>query len=224
MWEPPSGGRHVLSGLVFDIPELGIFIIASLALLVAPGPAVLYIVARSLDQGRAAGLVSVVGVALGSLAHVVAAALGLSALLLSSVTAFRMVKYVGAAYLVYLGVRRLLGEGESDEREAKQVALRKVFTQGIMVNVLNPKTALFFFAFLPQFVSEGSTSVAAQILLLGSIFIVMGLISDGIYAVVAGSLSSMIRRRPWVARLQRYIGGSTLLGLGVLAALGGSEN
>ena len=224
MWEPPSGGRHVLSGLVFDTPELGIFIIASLALLVAPGPAVLYIVARSLDQGRAAGLVSVVGVALGSLAHVVAAALGLSALLLSSVTAFRMVKYVGAAYLVYLGVRRLLGEGESDEREAKQVALRKVFTQGIMVNVLNPKTALFFFAFLPQFVSEGSTSVAAQILLLGSIFIVMGLISDGIYAVVAGSLSSMIRRRPWVARLQRYIGGSTLLGLGVLAALGGSEN
>ena len=203
--------------------NVGLFLVASLVLLLAPGPAVLYIVARSLDQGRKAGFASVAGVALGSLVHVVAAALGVSALLISSATAFRVVKYVGAAYLIYLGLRRIFGGDDAGLGEAESAALRKLFTQGITVNVLNPKIALFFFAFLPQFVSPDAGPVAVQILVLGSVFVTMGLISDGLYAVLAGTLGTAVRRRAWVARLQRYVGGGTLLGLGVVAALGGSD-
>ncbi len=208
---------------MFDAVNLGLFVVASVVLLVAPGPAVLYIVARSLDQGRTAGLVSVAGVALGSLVHVIAAALGVSALLISSATAFRVVKYVGAAYLIYLGIRRLVGGDDVAAGEAEQTVLRRVFTQGIMVNVLNPKIALFFFAFLPQFVSPDTGSVALQVLALGFLFVLMGLISDSVYAVLAGTLGTAMRRRAWVGRLQRYVGGSTLLGLGVLAAVGGPD-
>lgn len=208
---------------MFDAVNLGLFVVASIALLVAPGPAVLYIVARSLDQGRTAGLVSVAGVALGSLFHVVAAALGVSALLMSSATAFRVVKYVGAAYLIYLGIRRLAGGGAVTGAEAEPTVLRRVFTQGVMVNVLNPKIALFFFAFLPQFVSPDTGSITAQVLALGFLFVLMGLISDAVYAVLAGTLGTAMRRRAWVGRLQRYVGGGTLLGLGVLAAFGGSD-
>lgn len=212
----------IVSGM-FDAVNLGLFVVASVVLLVAPGPAVLYIVARSLDQGRTAGLVSVAGVALGSLVHVIAAALGVSALLISSATAFRVVKYVGAAYLIYLGIRRLVGGDDVAAGEAEQTVLRRVFTQGIMVNVLNPKIALFFFAFLPQFVSPDTGSVALQVLALGFLFVLMGLISDSVYAVLAGTLGTAMRRRAWVGRLQRYVGGSTLLGLGVLAAVGGPD-
>ena len=208
---------------MFEAANLGLFVVASLVLLLAPGPAVLYIVARSLDQGRKAGFASVAGVALGSLVHVTAAALGVSALLISSATAFRVVKYVGAGYLIYLGLRRIFGGDDPDLHEAEPADLRKVFTQGVMVNVLNPKIALFFFAFLPQFVSPDAGPVAVQILVLGSIFVTMGLISDGLYAVLAGTLGTAVRRRAWVARLQRYVGGSTLLGLGVVAALSGSD-
>lgn len=214
------------SGIVpgmFDAVNLGLFVVASVVLLVAPGPAVLYIVTRSLDQGRTAGLVSVAGVALGSLVHVIAAALGVSALLISSATAFRVVKYVGAAYLIYLGIRRLVGGDDVAAGEAEPTVLRRVFTQGIMVNVLNPKIALFFFAFLPQFVSPDTGSVTVQVFALGFLFVLMGLISDSVYAVLAGTLGTAMRRRAWVGRLQRYVGGSTLLGLGVLAAVGGPD-
>ncbi len=206
--------------MVFETADLGLFIVASLALLLAPGPAVLYILARSLDQGRSAGLISVLGVALGSMVHVTAAALGLSAILVSSVTAFRIVKYAGAAYLIYLGVRRLLGGDSSGTAQPPAASRKRVFVQGVVVNVLNPKTALFFFAFLPQFVSPGSGSPALQIFLLGLLFVTLGLVSDGAYAILAGSFSTVMRRRAWVGRLQRYVGGSTLVGLGVLAALG----
>lgn len=203
--------------------DLGLFILASLVLLLAPGPAVLYIVARSVDRGRTAGLVSVLGVAIGSMVHVAAAALGVSALLVSSATAFRVVKYLGAAYLIYLGLKRLLGRDEiaSDARDA--ASNRRVFTQGIMVNVLNPKTTLFFFAFLPQFASVREGAVGFQILILGLLFVSMGLVSDSVYAVLAGMLGTAMRRRAWLSRIQRYLGGTTLLGLGVLAGVGGSE-
>ncbi len=209
--------------LVLDVAHLGVFVVASLALLLTPGPAVLYIVARSVDLGRRAGLVSAAGVALGTMVHVAAASLGVSAVLLSSVAAFRVVKYLGAAYLAYLGLRRLSGGEEAASPGPQATSLRRVFSQGIVVNVLNPKTALFFFAFLPQFVSPETSSLGVQVFQLGLLFVMMGLASDGAYAVVAGTLSTAIRRRVWVGRLQRYVGGTTLLGLGILAAAAGSE-
>ena len=139
---------------MFDVASLVIFITATLALLLAPGPAVLYIVARSLEQGRMAGFVSTLGVGLASIIHVVFAALGLSALLMQSALAFSVVKYLGAAYLIYLGARTLMGKAQASDLQAVRTMKRsEIFTQGFVVNLLNPKTALFFLAFLPQFVN-----------------------------------------------------------------------
>jgi threonine/homoserine/homoserine lactone efflux protein len=208
-----------------DGSTLLLFVLAALALLLMPGPAVLYIVTRSVDQGRTAGLVSVVGVGLGSMVHVVAAALGLSALLLQSALAFRTVKYAGAIYLVYLGMRRLLGkDGVVIEAAGPKRSLRRVFTQGIVVNVLNPKTALFFFAFLPQFVNVDGAPIGLQILLLGTLFISMGIVTDGIYAVAAGTLGDWLKRRPGVLTGQRYLAGGILVSLGVATALAGGKD
>ena len=138
-----------------DASTFGFFLVAALALLLVPGPAVLYIVARSMDQGRAAGLVSVLGVSLGSFVHVAFAAVGLSAILASSAAAFGVVKWLGVAYLVWLGLQRLLARDEEDVQlviEPKR--LPRIFSQGVIVNLLNPKVALFFLAFLPQFVDR----------------------------------------------------------------------
>src|SRR5882672_2049067 len=158
---------------------LSVYVTAALALLLTPGPAVLYIVTRSIDQGRKAGLVSVLGIELANLCHVIAASLGLSAILLSSALAFNVVKYAGAAYLVYLGIRKLTGRDTAPDSVAvERKSLRRIFSQGIVVNLLNPKTALFFFAFLPQFVDSSRGSVALQILLLGLIFVTMGTVTD----------------------------------------------
>ena len=144
---------------------LGVFALAALALLAVPGPSVLYIVTQSIRDGRRAGLVSMLGIQTGALVHVTAAALGLSALLVSSATAFDAVKFAGAAYLIYLGARRLLGRDEPDLTDPReQVELRRLYTQGIVVNVLNPKTALFFFALLPQFVDPARGPVFVQVL------------------------------------------------------------
>lgn len=139
---------------MFESSQLYLFLGASLALLLAPGPAVLYIVARSMNQGRMAGIVSVLGVESANFFHASAAALGLSAILVSSALAFDIVKYFGAAYLIYLGIRKLLvRQEEAQEKATKQESLSRIYSQGFVVNLLNPKTALFFFAFLPQFVT-----------------------------------------------------------------------
>jgi threonine/homoserine/homoserine lactone efflux protein len=151
-------------------PNLTLFVLAALALLVLPGPAVIYIVTRSVDQGRLAGVVSALGINTGDSVHVVAAVLGLSALLMSSALAFNVVKVLGAAYLIYLGVRKLFFEKDEPQEagEPQQPQkLSRIYTQGVVVAVLNPKTALFFFAFLPQFVDPARGAVAGQILLLG---------------------------------------------------------
>jgi threonine/homoserine/homoserine lactone efflux protein len=201
-----------------------VFLVAALTLLIIPGPAVLYIVARSVDQGRRAGLVSVLGIGIGSMVHVTAAALGLSSLLVRSATAFSVVKYLGAAYLIYLGVRRFMNRDGLVEAPGRSPrSMRRVFSQGIWVNVLNPKTALFFFAFLPQFVSIDRGSVGAQILLLGTIFVAMGIISDSLYAVAAGSLGDWLRERPRVMEAQRWFAGTVFVSLGVATALSGSR-
>ena len=203
-----------------DAGTFALFLVAALALLVVPGPAVVYIVAQSIDQGRVAGLVSTLGIGTGGLLHVAAAAIGLSALLVSSAEAYALVKYAGAAYLVFLGVRRLLGRDEpADPSMRKPKSLSRLFRQGVVVNVLNPKTALFFFAFLPQFVHVDEGAVGAQIAVLGLIFILLGLLSDGTYAVVAGTLSRHLRGSARVLRVQRYVSGTIFVSLGVLTAV-----
>lgn len=203
-----------------DPGTLALFAGASLALLVVPGPAVLYIVTQSLEHGRRAGFVSMLGVQVGGLVHVAAAALGLSALLVQSALAFNVVKYVGAGYLVFLGVRRLLARervtpvgGRAPRR------LDRLFRQGIVVNVLNPKAALFFFAFLPQFVAVDEGAVAFQMAVLGLLFVLLAFVSDGLYALAAGTASGWLRGSPRFVRAERWVTGTVLVGLGVTAAL-----
>ena len=203
--------------------HMTLFLGASLALLLTPGPAVMYIVARSIDQGRTAGIVSALGAGTGTLFHVAAAALGLSALLVSSALAFSVVKYLGAAYLIYLGVRKLLEHNEPQQTESPQPAtLWQIFRQGVIVNVLNPKTALFFFAFLPQFVTNNGP-VGAQILLLGSLFVLMGICTDSLYGLLAGTLGNWLRNSLAFARGQRYFAGGVYITLGITTALAGVE-
>ena len=207
---------------------LALFAVAAVTLLVIPGPAVLYIVTRSVDQGRAAGLASVCGVHVGTLVHVVAAALGLSALLVSSATAYHAVRWLGAAYLVWLGVRRLLAHdepsGPGKDRDASRRGLSRIFAQGVVVNVLNPKTALFFLAFLPQFVDVSRGSVPFQVVVFGVAFVLLGLASDSAYALLASTGAGWLRRRPRVARTSRLVSGGVLISLGVTTALAGSRS
>ncbi|HEY2982266.1 MAG TPA: LysE family translocator [Anaerolineales bacterium] len=205
-----------------ETPRLLLFFVAALILLLTPGPAVLYIVARSIDQGRVAGLVSVLSIEAGNFVHVLAATFGLSALLMSSALAFSAVKYLGAAYLIYLGIRKLLSHPVPIQVPgAAAQSLRRIFTQGVLVAVLNPKTALFFLAFLPQFVDSSRGPVARQMLLLGCIFVLMALISDSLYALLADSLGQWVRRSPAFLRGERYVVGGVYVGLGITAALAG---
>jgi threonine/homoserine/homoserine lactone efflux protein len=207
-----------------DLSHYMLFVAAALVLLVVPGPAVLYIVARSIDQGRRAGLMSVLGVAVGSMFHVTAAALGLSALLVSSTAAYESVKYVGAAYLIFLGVQKFVKREDATEKvEREAPGAFKIFSQGVLANTLNPKTALFFFAFLPQFVDVSRGSVALQILFLGLTFTALGICSDGSWALVASAAGSKLKQNSSFLRGQRYIAGSVYLGLGLATAFSGSR-
>jgi threonine/homoserine/homoserine lactone efflux protein len=192
-----------------------VYIPAALVLLAIPGPAVLYIIATSVEGGRRQGLLSVGGVHLGSLVHVAAACVGLSALIVSSAIAFSTVKYVGAAYLVFIGIKKWLEKDEPVELPARPPRSgRRVFTQGVVVNVLNPKTALFFLAFLPQFVDSDRT-VWTQIAVLGLVWVALGLISDGSYALAGGTIGGLIRRR---RKAVRIASGGIFVGLGAVAA------
>ena len=197
-----------------------LFIATALALLAIPGPAVLYVVGRSIDQGRTAGLASVLGITTGTIVHITAATIGLSSLVLASKVAFDAVRYVGAAYLILLGVRRLLTRGQEEAAGARPPrTLRRLYTQGLVVNLLNPKTIVFIFAFIPQFVDVGAGHVWLQILLLGLTFAGLGLMSDSLYAIVAGTVADRLRETPLVARIERWFGGTVLIGLGVASAL-----
>jgi threonine/homoserine/homoserine lactone efflux protein len=206
--------------------DLLLFISAALVLLFIPGPAVLYIVARSVEQGRRAGLASASGIATGTLAHVLAATLGLSALLLSSAIAYSVVKYAGAVYLLYLGIKKFR-ERPAVRDELQQVPalpLRRIYAQGILVQVLNPKTAIFFFAFLPQFVNPARGHVSLQFFVLGMIFILLGLSSDSVWALTAGSAAGWLRQNQAFIRNERYISGTVYLGLGMATAVSGSRH
>jgi threonine/homoserine/homoserine lactone efflux protein len=200
-----------------DPATLAVFCVASLALAVVPGPAVLYIVTRSVDQGRAAGVVSALGIATGGLVHAFAATVGLSALLASSATAFAVVKYAGAAYLVLLGVMRLLRRDE-EQVVGQPRPRRRLYRDGVVVNVLNPKTALFFLAFLPQFVDPNGTAAAAQIFALGLIFVAIALASDSLWAVTAGTLGGLLRQSRAYLAVRRWVSGTVFVVLGLSAA------
>ena len=209
---------------MIELSQLYLFLGASLALLLVPGPAVLYITARSANQGRVAGLVSVLAIEMANFLQAVAAMLGLSAILLSSALAFDVVKYLGAAYLIYLGIRKLVVSEEGIEKEEiKTESLRRIFWQGFLINLLNPKTALFFFAFLPQFVDPAKGNVTTQTLLLGTLFVVLALITDSMYALVASSLADRLRGNLHYQKGQRYFAGVVYLGLGITTALTGSK-
>jgi len=204
---------------VFDPLKLPIFILAALSLLLTPGPAVLYIVARSMDQGRLAGMVSVLSVEVGNFVHVVAVTLGLSALLLSSALAFTVIKYLGAAYLIYLGLRRIFShETALSTTSIESQSLGKVFSQGVVVAVLNPKTALFFLAFLPQFVDPARGNLTLQLFTLGSIFVLMAIVTDSLYALLAGTVGQSLKNAPYFLKVERYLVGSVYIGLGLMAA------
>ena len=195
---------------------IALFAVASLALAVVPGPAVTYIVTHSVDKGRRAGLASASGVASGGLVHVAAATVGLSALIASSATAFTVVKLVGAVYLIAVGVRRIVTKDDTFT-EPQPAPLLRLWRQGVVVNIFNPKTALFFLAFLPQFVNRDHT-VWTQVAFLGLLFAVIAFASDCTYALLADALASRLRRGTRAAKIQRYVSGGIFVALGGVAA------
>ncbi len=200
------------------------FLLAALGLLLIPGPSVLYILTRSAAQGRRAGLASVGGIELAILTHAVAAALGLSALLLTSALAFSVVKYLGAAYLIYLGVRTLLARQESHQTPVlAPKSFSRLFAQGFLVSLLNPKTALFFYAFLPQFVDPARGAVTGQILFFGVLFVLLASCTDSLYALLGSTVGKVLTRNVRFRQGRRYVTGGVYIVLGVTAAVTGSE-
>ena len=197
--------------------SFALFCLASAALAVVPGPAVTYIVMHSVDKGRRAGLASAAGVASGGLVHVAAATVGLSALIASSATAFTVVKLVGAVYLIVVGIRRILGRDDTEQVQAPPAPMSRIYRQGVIVNVFNPKTALFFLAFLPQFVDRGA-SIPPQVAVLGLTFAAIAFASDCLYALLADLLAGRLRRSGRGARARRYLSGGIFVVLGVTAA------
>jgi threonine/homoserine/homoserine lactone efflux protein len=204
------------------LPLLIAFCGASVLLAVTPGPAVFYIITRSLAQGRRAGLASVAGVALGNLGNALGAALGLAALFAISSLAFTVVKYAGAAYLVYLGIKALRKPAEVGQAALGTADTRRIFRDGFLVALLNPKTAIFFAAFLPQFMSPNG-SVVGQSLLLGATFVAIAGTTDTIYATAAGTIAPRLRGNKRAGTAGRYVTASAFIGLGLFTALSGSS-
>jgi threonine/homoserine/homoserine lactone efflux protein len=207
--------------MMLDPVRLAAFALASVTLITIPGPNLVYILTRSVSQGTRAGLVSAAGVETGTLVHVTAAALGLSSLVAASPVGFAVLRYAGAGYLAYLGVRTLVRSPGLDlAGEAARRPLRRVYRDGAVVNLLNPKVALFFLAFLPQFVSP-QTAPRPQMMVLGAVFFVLALVLDTAYALAGGAVGGWSRRPRGHSSWQRYAVGGTYLSLGAYAALSG---
>jgi threonine/homoserine/homoserine lactone efflux protein len=196
-----------------------VFVAATMAVLLVPGPAVVYVVTRSVSQGRAAGFVSVLGIHAGTIVYVAATSLGLSALLRASSTGFMVVKYLGAGYLIWLGIQKLRARRDEERVEDPPVAsLPRVFGQGVVVNILNPKTLIFFTAFLPQFVDPGRGPVGVQLAVFGFGFVVLGVVSDGSYALLSSALAGKLRSTTRARRRLDRSSGVIYLLLGAFAA------
>ena len=202
-----------------DLNSLISFAVASVALLVIPGPAVIYIVNRSVADGRQIGLAAVVGLELGTFMHVLAATVGLSAILATSENAFNVVKYLGASYLILIGLRTLARKPEAISTSASSMTQSQAFRQGFIINMLNPKIALFFLSFLPQFIDPNISSNARQSLILGSVFVLCGFVIDGIYALTASSLREVLVKGKALPFIQQYVAGVVFVLLGAAAAL-----
>ncbi|CAB4765366.1 MAG: LysE family translocator [Actinobacteria bacterium] len=198
--------------------SLAAFGIASLALLVIPGPAVLYIINRSVADGRNVALAAVAGLEIGNFMHVIAATVGLSAVIATSAAAFSAVKWIGAGYLIYIGIRTLATKPQAVNQLNDPMSRRRAFTQGIVVNTFNPKVALFFLSFLPQFIDADRGSAALQSLVLGSTFVVLGCISDSLFAILASALRGTLLRGKSLPFVQRYVAGSVFIALGAIAS------
>ncbi len=195
------------------------FLIAALSLNIAPGPDMLYVIGRSVGGGRRAGIVSALGIFAGTLVHTLIVALGLAALLRSSSLAFNVIRYAGAAYLFYLGARLLASRDMPIEMKLGDDTLLRIFRQGVITNVLNPKVALFFLAFLPQFVDSRRGTVALQVVFLGMLFNTGGTLVNLGVALAGGRLGDILKRSPGLRRFQRWLSGSIFIGLGVRMAI-----
>ena len=202
-----------------DLNSLISFAIASFALLVIPGPAVLYIINRSVSDGRSIGYAGVLGIELGTFMHVLAATAGLSAILAASPNAFNAVKYSGAVYLVFIGLRTLIRRPAIIDASVSSMTNAQAFRQGFIINTLNPKVALFFLSFLPQFIDQDKSSNALQALTLGTVFVICGFFTDGIYSLTASSLREVLVKGKTLPFVQRYIAGVVFVVLGLFAAL-----
>jgi threonine/homoserine/homoserine lactone efflux protein len=209
--------------LLVSSPTFVTFLIASLVLAVTPGPAVVYLVTQTMGQGRKAGLASVGGIALGNLGNAAVASVGLAAVLAASATAFVVVKFSGAAYLVFLGVKALRARTTVRESANPRTSPGRLFRDGFFVALLNPKTALFFAALLPQFINPGASALG-QSLLLGCVFVSIAMCTDTVYVLSASALASTIRQRSAGRSYGRYLSAATFIGLGAYAALAGPRS
>ncbi len=208
---------------MFDSTRILLFLTAAVLLAVAPGPGMLYVLARSLAGGKREGVLSALGTFLGGMVHVFAAALGVSVILARSAMAFSTVKYAGAAYLCFLGVRMILDARQQeafvkDDFAGPDAAARNPLWQGVATEVLNPKTALFFLSFIPQFVHRGSGNVFFQFVLLGTFSVVLNTAADLIVILLAGPLGKKIRSSAVFRRRQRTATGAIMIGLGTYLA------
>jgi threonine/homoserine/homoserine lactone efflux protein len=208
----------ILGKDMLDTSRFGLFVAAAILLAITPGPGMLYVLTRSLKGGRGEGLASSFGTAVGGFAHVIAAALGLSAILATSSVVFALVKYVGAVYLIYLGIRALLTKDDIALEGIASSTIGKAFRQGIITEVLNPKTALFFLAFIPQFINP-QENIILQSVILGSISIALNTSADAIVAMLAGSIGQWLRSHQQFRRKQQLFTGWSLIGLGTYVAL-----
>jgi threonine/homoserine/homoserine lactone efflux protein len=212
---------------MFDTTKIVLFFTAALLLAIAPGPGMLYVLARSLAGGKREGVLSALGTFVGGMVHVFAAALGVSIILAKSAMAFATVKYVGAAYLCFLGIKMILEarrpEAATDEPAAQQKNARNPLWQGVATEVLNPKTALFFLSFIPQFVNRANGHVFLQFVTLGTISVVMNTTADLIVIALAGPLGKRIRSSAKFRRRQRTATGAIMIGLGTYLATSDSH-
>ena len=194
------------------------FAVASVVLLMIPGPAVPYVVNRSVSDGRSVALASVGGLELGNLVHALAATAGLSAVIATSATAFSIVKWAGAVYLIGVGTLTLLRRPDALSVEGGHLSYRRAFAQGVIVNVLNPKVALFILSYLPQFVEPSRGPAWSQVLVLGLTFVVLGLCTDSLWAIATSTLRTVLLRGRSLPFIRRWVSGSVFVMLGVLAA------
>ncbi len=204
--------------MIIETSQLLLFMAAGLMLNLTPGPDMLYVATRSMHQGQKAGVVSALGIGAGSIVHCLAAAFGLSAVLMYSATAFMVIKFAGAAYLIYLGIRTILSKQTLGVPNVETASLRKMFWQGVITNILNPKIALFFLAFLPQFVNVDKGNTALQILFLGTLFNISGTTVNTLVGLFAGYAGTRLMRSPKGMTIQRWVTGSVFLALGARLA------